>query len=1107
MNTFENLNATQRAAVEHTEGPLLILAGAGSGKTRVLTQRIAHLLQSGKARPWQVMAVTFTNKAAGELRTRLEQAVGGSARDVMVGTFHSICVRLLRREWRSIGRENFTIYDDDDQASVIKSVMQALQLPERQISVGAVRGAISRAKNELIGPERFEPTTHFEELVRRIYESYQRKLREHNALDFDDLIMQTVLYLQRYPERARALSERYRYISVDEYQDTNHAQYVLVNLLAAEHHNLCVVGDDDQCLPTGTLIDTPCGRRPIEQLQIGDRVCGTGGSTSLVAGTITHVHQARRLGYLYRIETLDGHIVRGTEHHIVPARLPRLQAKYYVYLMYRAEYGFRIGLTVSSRRTRLSLRGDGSYEEDHGYLVRCNQEHADKLWVLRIVDSFAEARFWEEYYSLQYGIPTMVFWSAGKTGLARDQAWIKRLYAVIDSRAAAQRLMAELGIHPAYPHHRPQSTRRRPTLNLTMFGDPRASQRAGTGMHRIQFDTRDPEVAERLRSAGYPLHSYRTGHWRLGVTRTSYREAYSIARSMAECANLELHCRMRIGEETYAYTPLAHLHPGMCVLVEQRGCLVEQSIAHVAKEAYDGLVYDLEVDGTHSYVADGCLVHNSIYGWRGADIRNILDFEKDYPDATVIKLEQNYRSTQTILDAAHAVVSLNRSRKPKRLWTENGAGVPVHRYVAEDETHEALWIANEIRRLQHRDGARLRDCAVLYRTNAQSRTLEEAFLREGMPYTLIGGVRFYERREVKDVLAYLRFIDNPLDELSLGRIINVPPRKLGPAVVNGLRGWSAEHHLSLYQALDRAEEITDLPAAGKRALVGFSELIQQLRQLSGTINVLDFIDLLLEASGYAAHVRDGSDEGDERWANVQELRSLATQYAAMEPREGLAALLENVALVADTDKLPDAIDVEDAGRSPDRVMLITLHAAKGLEFPIVFIAGLEEGLFPHSRSLDDPRQMEEERRLAYVGITRAKRHLYLVSAQRRTVFGNVQRNLPSRFVEDIPTELVADVRKGGARAAGRTAGSGLQPIAAGTGVAPWHEHDGHQVQEPVAPRFVPGERVRHSIFGVGTVLSSEIEGETEIVVVRFTGARGTPVDKKLDTAFARLESL
>ena len=1103
--SLDSLNPDQRAAVEQTEGPVLILAGAGSGKTRVLTQRIAHIIETGRARPWQVLAVTFTNKAAGELKERLAQTIGAGGRDVMVGTFHSICARLLRREWRESGRDNFTIYDDDDQGTVIKRVIQELSLPSQQISIGAVRAAMSRAKNELIGPERYEPTTHFEEWVRRIYDGYQRKLRENNALDFDDLIMQTAVFLQRNPERAKALGDRYRYISVDEYQDTNRAQYALVKLLAAEHHNLCVVGDDDQCLPAGTHIDTPEGKRPIESISVGDLVCGSGGSTTPAAGVVTHIHAAPRSGVLYQVRMADGHVITGTEHHILPARLPQLVDKYYVYLMYRAEYGYRVGLTVSTRHTRRPLSGSGDVEENHGFLVRCNQEHADKLWVLQVVDTFAQARFWEEFYSLSYGIPTTVFWSAGKANLLKDQVWIKRLYQAIDSRAGATRLMADLDIHPHYPHHRPQSTRRRPTLNLTMFGDPRASQRAGTGLHRIQFDTCDPVVAERLLQGGYALRDAHSGHFRLGIARARYRDALQVAREMAACAGLELHLRMRVGDHSYPYTPLAHLRPGMVVLVEHDGSLVEQRVVEIAKVPYEGRVYDLEVEGTHNYLADGVLVHNSIYGWRGADIKNILDFEKDYPDAKVIKLEQNYRSTQRILDAAHAVVSLNHGRKPKKLWTENEQGVPLHRYVAMDEVQEALWVTHEVRRLRGRGEAQLRECAVLYRTNAQSRALEDAFVREGIPYQLIGGVRFYERREIKDVLSYLRTIANPLDDVSLLRIINVPARRLGPSVLAALRQFAAAQHLPLYQALERVDEIPNLAMAGQKALRDFATLLGGWLALVSSVNVLDLLDVVLSGSGYAAAVRDGTDEGDERWANVQELRSLALEYAAMPPREGLLALLENVALVADTDALPESIDESGV---PDRVMLITLHAAKGLEFPIVFITGLEEGLFPHSRSLDDPKQMEEERRLAYVGITRAKKHLYLLSARKRTVFGNVQSSLPSRFVKEIPEALIDEQRTGaGARAAATVRGGGLRAVTGTSLVESWGATQGAAPPPPVLQRFEPGERVRHSVFGNGSVISAEEEGSSQVVVVRFKDGRGNNVDKKLDTAFAKLDPL
>ncbi len=739
MLGLESLNPAQRAAVEHVDGPLLILAGAGSGKTRVLTQRIGCLLQNGHARPWELLAVTFTNKAAGELKERLAQVAGPSGRDVTVGTFHSVCVRLLRREWRAAGRDNFTIYDDDDQNGVIKAVMASLHIPEKQVSPGAVRNALSQAKNDLIPPERYEPKTYIDEFVRRIYDSYQRKLRENNALDFDDLIMQTVLHLQKLDDRRREISRRYKYISVDEYQDTNHAQYMLVRLLASEHHNLCVVGDDDQ----------------------------------------------------------------------------------------------------------------------------------------------------------------------------------------------------------------------------------------------------------------------------------------------------------------------------------------------------------------------------SIYGWRGADIRNILNFEKDYPNATVVKLEQNYRSTQTILDAAHAVVSLNLGRKPKRLWTENSGGLPIHRYVALDEMQEGTWVAHEILRLRGRGDARLQDCAIMYRTNAQSRAIEDAFVREGIPYVLIGGVRFYERREIKDVIAYLRLIANPHDAVSLSRIINVPSRKIGPKVLSALQNLAAAEHVTLRQAMGRAADLVDVPPAGQRALVEFDALVSRLQEKAGCTNVLDLLDDLLESSGYAQWLRDGTNEGDDRWQNVKELRSLALEYAAMPAPDGLAALLENIALVADTDRLPASADLRDQEDAQDRVTLITLHAAKGLEFPVVFITGLEEGLFPHSRSLDDPRQMEEERRLAYVGITRAKRHLYLVNARRRTVFGNVQTNLPSRFIQDIPVGLVKTDGKAGHESSPPRIG--LRPVAAMARTASWTE--GEEADSAAITTYVSGERVRHKIFGVGTVVSGEVEGRHDVVVVRFTDTHGKIVDKTLDTNFAKLEKL
>ena len=459
---------------------------------------------------------------------------------------------------------------------------------------------------------------------------------------------------------------------------------------------------------------------------------------------------------------------------------------------------------------------------------------------------------------------------------------------------------------------------------------------------------------------------------------------------------------MRVGPTTYTLTPLSHLRPGMQLLIEDHGHLVEHTVRSVAREPYEGPVYDLEVDGTHNYVANGILVHNSIYGWRSADIRNILGFEHDYPNARTVTLEQNYRSTQTILDAAHAVVSKNHHRTPKRLWTDNAAGPALRRYTARDELDEGTWIAQAIQRLCQSGACTPRDCAVMYRTNAQSRAIEEAFMRLGIPYALVGGVRFYERREVKDVVAYLRTIVNPRDDASLTRILNVPPRRIGPSAVKALRAYAAAHQVSLRATLQQAPFIADIPTAGRKGIRDLAELLDRLTIRSGRDNLLDLLDDLLATSGYLAWLKDGTDDGDERAANVAEIRSLALAYAAAPPPDGLREFLEDVALVADTDQLPNAPDVDPQAPPPDVTVLTTIHAAKGLEFPAVFVAGMEEGIFPHSRGLDDPAQMEEERRLAYVAITRAKTYLYLLNAWQRTLFGNLTENPVSRFIATSP---------------------------------------------------------------------------------------------------------
>ncbi len=686
------------------DGPLLIFAGAGSGKTRVLTHRIAWLIQQGRAEPGEILAVTFTNKAAREMRSRVENLLNLAAGAIWMGTFHAIGVRILRRDGSADGIDrHFVIYDEADRLSVVKRVMNELRLDEKRYPPGGMVALISGAKDEVISAEDQLKAagTHSEELAAQIRVRYDAFLEQNNALDFDDLLMRTVWLFDRHPEVLEKYQKRFKYIMVDEYQDTNRAQYLMVRHLASKSRNLTVVGDDDQ----------------------------------------------------------------------------------------------------------------------------------------------------------------------------------------------------------------------------------------------------------------------------------------------------------------------------------------------------------------------------SIYKFRGADVRNILSFEHDYPDAQIVKLEQNYRSTQMILDAAYHVIKANPNRADKRLWTDRPGGPKVVVAQTYDEQEEAQAVAREALRLVAEGDYRLGDIAVLYRTNAQSRALEEVLLRRGVPYRLVGGLRFYERREVKDVLAYLRLVANPQDTLSFSRVINVPRRKLGEKSLAQLGYWADAHGMSAWDSLTRLPEMDELTPAARQAFADFRDLIAEVRDASQERRLVEVIDLLLLRSAYERYVKEGSPEGDERWANVLELRGLASEYDGLPPGEGLQAFLEDVALMSDVDTMDDRAQ---------GMTLITLHMVKGLEFPVVFMLGMEEGLFPHSRSLDSPSGLEEERRLAYVGMTRAKDRLYLFHAFRRHLFGSANLNLPSRFLKDIPAELVDGP-------------AGIPSGMPDPTMAPARLIEAARPSAPVelVQQYAPGDHVEHRSWGRGTVLKSTMTRTDEEIIVKF----------------------
>ncbi|MGW5333745.1 DNA helicase PcrA [Streptomyces bauhiniae] len=758
---LEGLNENQRAAVVHAGSPLLIVAGAGSGKTRVLTHRIAHLLAERHVHPGQILAITFTNKAAGEMKERVEQLVGPRAGAMWVMTFHSACVRILRRESKRLGfTSSFSIYDAADSKRLMALVCRDLALDPKRYPPKSFSAKISNLKNELIDEEDFaaQATDAFEKTLAQAYALYQSRLREANALDFDDLIMTTVNLLRAFPDVAEHYHRRFRHVMVDEYQDTNHAQYALVR----------------------------------------------------------------------------------------------------------------------------ELVGTGGHDED----VPPNE----------------------------YDVP------------------------------------------PA---------------ELCVVGD-----------------------------------------------------------------------------------------------------------------------------------AD-----QSIYAFRGATIRNILQFEEDYPDATTILLEQNYRSTQTILSAANAVIERNESRRPKNLWTNAGQGAGITGYVADTEQDEAQFVADEIDRLTDAGDAKAGDVAVFYRTNAQSRVFEEIFIRVGLPYKVVGGVRFYERKEVRDVLAYLRVLANPEDSVPMRRILNVPKRGIGERAEAMIDALAQREKISFPQALKRVDEAYGMAARSTNAVRRFNALMDDLRTIvesgAGPATVLEAV---LERTGYLAELQASTDPQDEtRIENLQELAAVALEFEQEheDDEQGtLAEFLERVALVADSDQIPDEEDGDGV------ITLMTLHTAKGLEFPVVFLTGMEDGVFPHMRALNQTKELEEERRLAYVGITRARERLYLTRAALRSAWGQPSYNPPSRFLEEIPATHLEWKRTGASAAPsfGKAASSVASTLSSSRSRSSAAGASGFATrragEKPVVSLAI-GDRVTHDQFGLGTVVAVAGEGDKAQATIDFGGGNA----KRLLLRYAPVEKL
>lgn len=1021
MDLLQGLNTQQREAVTTTDGALLVLAGAGSGKTRVITVRIAYLIAEKGIAPYNILAVTFTNKAAGEMRERVEKILRGLDLRLnsspLISTFHSLCVRILRSDIENLKAgytRSFTVYDTDDSQKVIKTCIKDLGYDDKQLSPRITQGAISGAKNRGESPESYSAQADYNneraQAISRVFKLYEERLQNNNALDFDDLLIKTVQLLRRSDETREKYNEKFKYVLVDEYQDTNPLQFALIRLLTEKQQNICVVGDPDQCLPAGTQILTADGHKNIEDIQINDEVLSAGGHSRVLSSKVTKVKSKFYNGKIVEITTQSGQFLRVTPNHILFGKVNALADKHLVYLMYWRDRGFRIGRTIGMRSY------DKGNQNAIGLQVRCNQEHADKMWVLRVCESKAESAYYEELYSSRYGIPTVVFHVNGRNGMQFTQEMIDRLYVEINTRKRVGRLFADFNLFQDYPHFRPRTRFEvnRFNLHLTMFGNGRTSGNAPWGGHRISFNTTEKSLRPLLEEAGFPCRAGQKSTWRHETSLIHYQAAYEIADRIVNIdERIDLQCKAQLvkSRKPFYEFPASHFHVGMSIAVCQNGVITEDKVEKFEISEYAGEVYDLDVENTHNFIAENFVAHNSIYAFRAADIRNILDFEDHYSKAKTIRLEQNYRSTQNILETADSIIKNNTERKEKKLWTSEKGGELVRYCQSFDADSEARFVAYEIERIKRREpDTRF---AVLYRTNAQSRVFEEALRRQRIEYNIVGGFSFYERAEVKDIIAYLKLALNPHDSIALLRVINTPPRGLGKTTLDELQMQARDFGVSIWEAvavaLDPAEgTVQKLTSRAVNSLKNFQHIINTLsRKVKDAPNssepVSSIVTAAIEDTGYANTLRaENNDEAEARLENMQELVNAAVDYDK-DGAEGLRDFIDHAALVSDTDKFD-----RDA-----TVTLMTVHAAKGLEFPVVFLVGMEDGVFPHSRSQGNPQELEEERRLAYVAITRAEKLLYISHAMRRRVYGEDLAAEPSMFLNELPLDLIEDVTRSG----------------------------------------------------------------------------------------------
>jgi DNA helicase II / ATP-dependent DNA helicase PcrA len=1091
QSLLQSLNEPQRTAVTLPHTSALVLAGAGSGKTRVLTTRIAWLLMTSQVSPQGVLAVTFTNKAAKEMLTRLTSMVPVNVRSMWIGTFHGLCNRFLRTHWREATLpQTFTIMDTQDQLAMVKRVMKAANIDDDKYPPKQMTWFIASAKEEGIRANAVEAFDDYTRKQVEIYQLYEATCQREGVVDFAELLLRSYEVLSNNEALREHYNARFRHILVDEFQDTNTLQYTWLRLLAGKNAAVFAVGDDDQCVVRGTKILLANGReRAVEKIEIGDEVLACVGPNSFRPAKVERVHKKQVTTETIRITLANGTAIETTpEHtHFADYVLGHSSQVFFTYLMHKRDVGWRIG--SSQIHTR------GQKKPMVGFKQRSVQEHADEVWVVATAKSTAEAHYNEALLSARYGLPTLPF-VARKTARASgatvvgDAKLVAKLYASIDTASAASRLLKDSGLRLDEPHHIPQrrnSNRR--SIVITLCGDARRA----SVHHRITAFGTDPVEKKKIEALGLSVRQSKAGSpsWRYESAFVNYSDALTIARKIASVVSGRLVQRARVAERGLRFMTAATIREGMVLVDGKSGQLCEVvSIVRKAKRSLD--VFDLDVAGVHNYIANGIVTHNSIYAFRGAKVANMQRFEHDFAPAKLIKLEQNYRSFGNILDAANSLIRNNQGRLGKELWTDRGHGEPIRVFQGFSDGEEAAFVIDAVKAAIN-DGVSLDEMAILYRSNAQSRLFEHGLFNARIPYRVYGGLRFFERAEIKHAMAYLRLINNPEDDNAFLRVVNFPPRGIGAKSIENLQNVSQHSGVTLWQAACAG-------GAGGRAqaaMAQFIGLVENMRIAAKGLVLPEVVRHLIEASGLIGHYRM-EKEGQDRVENLEELVSAADTFLretggvihiespngeSTENVDPITAFLSHASLEAgDTQALE--------GRTA--LQMMSVHSAKGLEFDYVFITGLEEGLFPHDNSLNDDGGLEEERRLMYVAVTRAKKRLHLSFAQMRMLHGQTRYNVPSRFVDELPPDLMQWL-------SAKPRNFLDTPISSNS-VDTWSMPTTIRASVNDQGGFRIGQQVKHGKFGLGVIVSAEGSGKNTQVEVNFVD-HGL---KRLALEFAKL---